>query len=105
MELKNTISCQEGLELTQKGILLVDVRETHEVEEVKYNVKNYKNIPLSELTSRYEEIPQNEWVIIACRSGQRSQRAIDYLKQLGFQKVTNLNGGILEWQENGFGVV
>jgi rhodanese-related sulfurtransferase len=42
---------------------------------------------------------------VYCRSGGRSASAADVLKEKGFTKVYNLDGGITSWQENGFEVV
>jgi rhodanese-related sulfurtransferase len=39
-------------------------------------------------------------VYVYCRSGKRSARAAEILKEMGFTKVYDLQGGIMEWQEN-----
>ena len=55
------------------------------------------------MTSQFEnevgQLSQNETVIIHCKSGQRSQKALQILKNKGFSKLKNLKGGILAWQK------
>ncbi len=102
---KTSVSVDEAYALTQKGVLLVDVREPDEVAAVAYRVKNYRNIPLSRLESRLGEIPQDRPVILACRSGSRSQRAYEMLTARGFRNLTNMEGGLLAWEAHNLPVV
>ncbi len=90
--------------LADKGVLLVDVRERNEVEAVSYVVPNIVNIPLSELERRFDEIPTEQDVIMACRSGKRSYNATAFLQSKGYTQVVNMQDGILGWQQNGFEV-
>lgn len=80
----------------QDDHLLLDVREPYE-----YEIANLdgKLIPLSEIESHWQIIPKDKPVIVHCRSGQRSQRAIKMLAQKGFKNLLNLQGGILAWAE------
>ena len=54
-------------------------------------------IPLDELSGRIDELPQDQEIVVYCRSGQRSQAAVDFLRESGFLNVKNLVGGILAW--------
>lgn len=88
-----TITTNE-LELAMKKEtpVLIDVREIFE-----YNsghVPGAINIPLSELEQRYEEIPNNSYII--CQSGARSMQACHYL-QLNGLDVINISGGTSSW--------
>ena len=74
---------------------LLDVRELHEFE--LSNI-NSVNIPLSELKNRISEIPEDKSIVVHCRSGQRSQKAIALLKEEGFNQLKNLEGGLLAWK-------
>ncbi len=69
---------------------LIDVREIHE--EPKFD--NWINIPLSELEARFTEIDPQKNTLVICRSGKRSEQAITWLNGKGFDKLTNLKGGI-----------
>jgi adenylyltransferase/sulfurtransferase len=54
-------------------------------------------IPLGELPRRYQELDPERDIVVHCKMGGRSAKAVDYLKSVGFKKVKNLRGGILEW--------
>ncbi len=56
-------------------------------------------IPLSELEARSSELSKDHELIVYCRSGNRSRRAIELLRELGFSKMTNLTGGITAWSD------
>lgn len=56
-------------------------------------------IPLGELPHRFEELDREQEIIVQCKSGVRSQRAIAFLRQQGFTKLKNLQGGILAWAQ------
>jgi len=73
---------------------LVDVREPHE-----YEICNLDGelIPLGQLPDRLEELDAGGHIVVHCRSGGRSARAVTLLRSAGFQNVWNLNGGILAW--------
>ncbi|CAH0120057.1 Sulfurtransferase [Paenibacillus sp. CECT 9249] len=76
---------------------LIDVREAEEVAEGM--IPGAKHIPLGQIPERLEEIEQTGEIIMICRSGYRSERACEYLQQLGFQGLKNMQGGMLAWQE------
>jgi molybdopterin/thiamine biosynthesis adenylyltransferase/rhodanese-related sulfurtransferase len=88
-------------ELKQKldagdDIFVLDVREPHE-----YQICNIGGhlIPLGELPKRVNELDSSREIVAHCRSGMRSAKAVDFLKQAGFKKVRNLAGGILAWAD------
>ncbi|CAN5699456.1 molybdopterin-synthase adenylyltransferase MoeB [soil metagenome] len=78
------------------GINVLDVREPYE-----YEIANIGAplIPLNELPQRYEELDRDEPLAIHCRSGARSANAVKLLQERGFEKVYNVEGGILAWSE------
>jgi rhodanese-related sulfurtransferase len=65
-----------------------------------------KNIPVSDLASRLCEISDNKAspIIVYCRSGARSIVASQILVANGFANVTNVAGGMLDWQGAGYPV-
>jgi len=73
---------------------LLDVREPFEVELATIGGLN---IPMGELLSRVDEIPNDTDVVVYCHHGIRSRRAIQLLKQSGFERLINLTGGIEQW--------
>jgi adenylyltransferase/sulfurtransferase len=56
-------------------------------------------LPLPELPHRLGELDKGREMVVHCKSGVRSQRAIAFLRQQGFTKLSNLQGGILAWAE------
>ena len=56
-----------------------------------------KLIAVDELESRYGEVSSRLPLIVYCRSGMRSRRAVRFLKSKGYAQVFNLSGGILAW--------
>lgn len=76
-------------------IFLVDVRQPEELVSPLGALPGAKNIPLPELGRRFAEIPKNRDVVLICRSGNRSGQALRFLKQQGYTRVQNLDGGML----------
>jgi molybdopterin/thiamine biosynthesis adenylyltransferase/rhodanese-related sulfurtransferase/molybdopterin converting factor small subunit len=76
---------------------LIDVREPHEYEIAR--IPGAKLIPLGQLGQRLAELDPNADIVAHCKSGARSQKAVDLLKQSGFQRVRNMTGGILAWSD------
>jgi rhodanese-related sulfurtransferase len=95
--LPTEITVQEAYEKYQQGAFLLDVREPDEWED--YHVPNTTLIPLSELAGRVDELPRDQEVVVICRSGNRSQEGRAILVSAGFENVTSMSGGILEWRE------
>lgn len=81
---------------SENAHFLLDVRETYE-----YEIANLggHNIPLAELKNRLSELPQSQPIVVHCKSGARSERAIQLLREAGFTNLKNLEGGILAWQK------
>lgn len=94
------ISVQEAYDKYQQGAFLLDVREPDEWED--YHVPNTTMIPLSQLSGRVDEVPKDQEVVVICRSGNRSQEGRDILLEAGFEEVTSMSGGVLDWREAGF---
>jgi len=77
--------------------VLIDVREPHEYQIC--NIPYAKLIPLGELPKRVNELNSADEIVAHCKSGMRSAKAVDFLKQAGFKKVKNMKGGILAWSD------
>lgn len=73
------------------GAILLDVR-THEEYELGF-LDGALHIPLSELRSRYQELPSNKPIVVYCQQGKKGYFAARLLKQYGFKDVRNLSGG------------
>jgi molybdopterin/thiamine biosynthesis adenylyltransferase/rhodanese-related sulfurtransferase len=75
----------------------IDVREPHEYQIC--NIPGAKLIPLGDLPKRVNELDSAVELIAHCKSGVRSGKACDFLRQAGFRKVKNMRGGILAWSD------
>lgn len=78
-------------------LAIVDVREDDEV--ASGIIQGAIHIPLAQLPDRLSEIPQVEELILVCRSGNRSGRAISFLEAQGYKGLKNMTGGMLEWED------
>ena len=76
-------------------LFLLDVREPHEVQICRISPSTL--IPLGEVGRRMSELDADREMVVYCRSGVRSGKAVRALRDAGFSKVVNLKGGILEW--------
>lgn len=79
----------------ENGVVLLDVREPHEVE--ISNLEGARLIPLGQLASRLPELDSAQEMVVFCKGGTRSARALELLVSAGFRKVKNLKGGINAW--------
>jgi adenylyltransferase/sulfurtransferase len=77
-------------------LFVLDVREPHE-----YQICNLGGhlIPLNDLPKRVSELDSSREIVVHCKMGGRSAKAVDFLKQTGFTRVHNLAGGITAWAE------
>lgn len=82
---------------------LVDVREYPEY--AAGRVAEARLMPLGEIERVAGELDRDIPVYVICRSGRRSAIAQQTLQALGFEKVYNVRGGMLDWQSRGFAVV
>jgi adenylyltransferase/sulfurtransferase len=76
-------------------IEIVDVREPHELEIAKY--PKVTAIPLGQLAEHVGTLPRDKDLVLACRTGVRSAKAVQQLQAAGFTRVWNLVGGIHRW--------
>tara|TARA_R110002049_G_scaffold50370_3_gene143039 strand:+ start:67002 stop:68183 length:1182 start_codon:yes stop_codon:yes gene_type:complete len=81
---------------TGETLTLIDVREPHEYEICNLNGKL---IPLGELPERHAELDLHETIVVHCKMGLRSAKAVKILRDLGFSNVANLKGGINGWSQ------
>ncbi len=78
-------------------IHLLDVREPHELEISK--LEGADLIPLGQLAARLSELDSADEMVVFCKGGTRSARALELLTSAGFRKVKNLKGGINAWAQ------
>ena len=76
-------------------VFILDVREPNEYQINR--VPGSTLIPLGELPRRYQELDAEREVVVMCKMGGRSAQAVDFLRSVGFSRIKNLRGGVLEW--------
>jgi adenylyltransferase/sulfurtransferase len=81
--------------LDRGGVQLVDVREPWEYEEA--HIPGCTLIPLGDVPARFDEIDPQTPVVVYCKSGGRSAKAVAFLLEQGYGRALNLTGGILAW--------
>lgn len=91
------ITATELSQRLQQGnhIHLLDVREPHELQISK--LEGAELIPLGHLAARLSELDSAQEMVVFCKAGTRSARALELLVSAGFRKVKNLKGGINSW--------
>lgn len=77
-----------------EDFILLDVREPFEFDACNLGGTL---IPLGQLPTRLSELNKDKKIIVHCKLGGRSQRAVEYLMEQGFTDVSNLTGGIFAW--------
>ncbi|HYL44701.1 MAG TPA: rhodanese-like domain-containing protein [Ktedonobacteraceae bacterium] len=87
------------LSAASSSSMLIDVREPWEY--ANGHASNAKNIPLSQLQQRVDEVPGDREVLLICQSGHRSMQAAKFLSQHGKTQVVNVTGGTTVWQMHG----
>jgi adenylyltransferase/sulfurtransferase len=92
------IGVEDLKELLDEGanFVLLDVREPRE-----YEICNLEGmlLPLGELAERLGELDAEAHLVVHCRSGARSAKAVGILRAAGFGNAWNVHGGILAWIE------
>jgi molybdopterin/thiamine biosynthesis adenylyltransferase/rhodanese-related sulfurtransferase len=102
-----TVSTNQTAEMTVEELkqrlengepmFILDVRNPEEFQICR--LPGSKLLPLPELPKRVGELSKDQEMVVHCKSGMRSAKAIAFLKQQGFQKLRNLQGGILAWAD------
>jgi phage shock protein E len=88
--------------IKKKGIQLLDVRRPTEYEEGHIKGSTLVNWEdKADFEKHAQHLDKNKPVYVYCRSGKRSGAAADFLLENGFTNVINLEGGILEWKQEG----
>jgi sulfur-carrier protein adenylyltransferase/sulfurtransferase len=94
------VSVQEmkrAIENPKIGIKVIDVREPDE-----YQIAHINGVPLfplSTLQQRFTELDPNQQYYIHCKSGVRSLRALQFLREQGFKYLKSVKGGISAWAD------
>jgi rhodanese-related sulfurtransferase len=96
------VSVEEARERQAAGALLIDVREAGEW--AGGHASDARHIPLTRFTDESVRLPRDAEILVICRSGNRSARAAGVLRASGFQRVSNVRGGMIAWERAGLPV-
>jgi adenylyltransferase/sulfurtransferase len=88
---------KKALDNPALGIKVIDVREPDEFQIV--HIDGVPLIPLGSLPQRFTELDPNQHLYIHCKSGVRSMRALQFLREQGFKYVKSVKGGISAWAD------
>ncbi|MGA2555135.1 MAG: molybdopterin-synthase adenylyltransferase MoeB [Verrucomicrobiota bacterium] len=79
------------------GIKVIDVREPDEYQIA--HIQGVPLLPLSELPRRFAELDANQHIYIHCKSGVRSRKALQFLREQGYKYLKSVRGGIDAWSD------
>ena len=88
---------KKALENPGLNIKVVDVRDPDEYQ--ISHIKGVPQIPLGSLPQRFTELDPNQQIYLHCKSGKRSMKALEFLRQQGFKYVKSVKGGIEAWSD------
>jgi len=88
---------KRALEDPSLGVKVLDVRDPDEYQIA--HVAGVPQIPLGSLPQRFTELDANQTYYIHCKSGKRSMKAVEFLKERGFKYVKSVRGGITAWSD------
>jgi len=77
---------------------LLDVREDAEL--AVCAITDALHIPMAQIPSRLQDLPQDQPLVVMCHHGMRSMRVVNYLHGTGHTNAVNLDGGIDAWARN-----
>jgi rhodanese-related sulfurtransferase len=86
------------------AVRVVDVREADERRGALGAIDVAEAVPLADVERAAERWRRDEPLVLVCRSGRRSERAVEQLRALGFRRVASLTGGMMAWQTQGLPV-
>ena len=88
----------DGMAALEDAIVL-DVREPSEFAQA--HIPGAINLPQAELATRLDDIPRDQTIVLVCQAGFRSQRAAQFLRQMGYRNAVSGKGGVDGWQASG----
>ncbi len=79
------------------GIKLLDIREPFEYEIA--HIKGVPLMPMNELASRFTDLDPNSSLYLICKTGSRTLKAVEFLKERGYKYAKSVKGGIDAWSD------
>jgi len=99
------VTVEQAKELIEKksSLVLLDVRTDWEFD--SGHIEGAINMPVDDLQQRHAELKPNDEILVYCRTGNRSAKAMQILKDNGYSKIYNMEGGIEAWKKAGYPIV
>lgn len=91
----NAAQLKEELKNAKGHKQFIDVRTPGEFK--GNHIRGFRNIPLDQLLLSSDSLSKDKEVVLICQSGMRSNKASKSLRKSGFNKVTNVKGGMSTW--------
>ncbi len=98
-----TVDEAKSLIESKPDLVILDVRTQSEYGDG--HIEDAINIPVDELEERLGELDPGDELLVYCRTGNRSTRAVKLLEENGFTKVLHMDGGIVAWGKAGYSLV
>ena len=91
--------------VNREDAVVLDVRDKKEFD--AGHIVDAINVPFSSLETRMDELKKyrERPVVVTCRMGQHAGSAGTMLRKNGFENVSRLTGGIMEWRNQSLPVV
>lgn len=99
------ISPREAFNLSHLGAIILDIREEYYNQYKRFDAPEVYQIPLSRLKEENQKLPIDKLIIVADTSGLKSKEAIPLLIQKGLSQLSNLAGGLVEWERSGLPII
>ncbi len=103
MKLKS-VTPKEAMRMIDQGALYVDLRNEAYAAHKVPDIPDIFFMPWEELGKAYDKLPKDRLLILADASGLHCAQAVELLRNKGFDKVTNMGGGFIEWERDGLPV-
>lgn len=98
-----TVADARALIEDKPEMVILDVRTPSEFDDG--HIEGALNIPVDDLEGRLDELSEDEELLVYCRTGNRSTRAVGVLEDAGFTKIFHMDGGITAWMAAGYPTV
>lgn len=102
---ESSLVTPKELSIVQEDITLIDVRTPGEFEQGHLENSVNINIAGSSFKEEVGKLDKSQPVYVYCKVGGRSAKAASMLREMGFEEVYDLEGGIQNWEKSGMKVV
>ncbi len=94
-------SPRQSFDLSRKGAVIVDVRESYMNSFKMFNVEKVTYMPFSGLEKSYPDLPVDKPLIFADVNGSKSRESVLFMYSRGYENVANMAGGMDAWEREG----